>query len=62
MRHCGGEAGRPTLRYDPTQAAHYRVIGHFIERVEKVKDVELSAREAQKGDAALFAFLESVKR
>ena len=63
VRHGGGgDAGHPTLRYDPSQAAHYRVIGHFTERVVKIKDVELSAREAQKGDAALFAFLESVKR
>ena len=62
MRNSGGEAGHAALRYDPAHAAHYRVIEHFIERVGKVSEVELSAREAQKGDCALFAFLESVKR
>ena len=62
LRRSSVDAGRSIFRYDPSRAAHYRVIGHFIERADKIKDADLSVREAQKGDAALFALLERVKR
>lgn len=57
-----GGSARPSLRYDPSHAAHYRVVDNFIQRVVRIKDIEISARKPQKGDAALFAFLENLKR